>query len=552
MPRKQPKLPPCPWCRKPADRECDGAIAVAEGADRRDPKQTTCSAPVCSKCSQHVQAARPFTAIVCSRGRGGRGCEVIDNRADLCPFCAGRQGADPLPRAEHDEQLAQAIADALERKVIRGRFGERDNKPENITVMVDELRQWPHARGQFKAGSCHLTVNGDTPEHLQALHDLAARIGLRREWFQAHPRHPHYDLTASKRPAAIAAGAVEVDAREQARERLTRHGMLRGPSKSTAPSQVRGPSESANPQFFEHGPQPGERLYLIDGGIVHRCYHAVPLEFAPSKPEQPVNALLGFLRALRKMRKRLLPKPQWFLPIFDGDGPGWREQLHPGYKADRPEQEPELRSQWQPIRELLDAMGVGYVQQPGVEADDMIASYTEVAVKRGLEVVIVSNDKDLLQLVCGDGGPGSVRCMSAFGELELRGPEYVVEKFGVRADQLADYLALAGDKVDGIPGAPGIGPVTAARLLSDPETDTLGKLFDQWQLLRPTKVSDAIGKNRDKILLSRELVELRREPLPIPLHELRPWAVTRSSLDNYFARLGYPRFEAALDRYEDK
>lgn len=433
MPRKQPKLPPCPWCRKPADRECDGPIAVPEGADRRDPSQTTCSAPVCSKCSQHVQAARPFTAIVCSRGRGGNGCEVIDNRADLCPFCAGRQGADPLPRAEHDEQLAQAIADALERKVIRGRFGDRDNKPENIT-----------------------------------------------------------------------------------------------------------------------GPQRGERLYLIDGGIVHRCYHAVPLEFAPANPDQPVNALLGFLRALRKLRQRIEPKPQWFLPVFDGDGPGWREDLHPGYKADRAPQDPELRAQWQPIRELLDAMGVAYVQQPGVEADDLIASYTEIAVKRGLEVVIVSDDKDLLQLLRGDGGPGSVRAMSAFGELELRGPEYVVEKFGVQAHQLADYLALAGDKVDGIPGAPGIGPKTTARLLGDEKTNTLGKLFDQWQLVRPTKVSDAIGKNRDQIMLSRELVELRREALPIPLDGLRPWAVTRGSLDNYFARLGYPRHEAALDRNEER
>lgn len=164
--------------------------------------------------------------------------------------------------------------------------------------------------------------------------------------------------------------------------------------------------------------------------------------------------------------------------------------------------------------------------------------------------MIVSNDKDLLQLLRGDGGPGSVRCMSAFGELELRGPEYVVEKFGVRADQLADYLALAGDKVDGIPGAPGIGPKTAARLLGDPKTNTLGKLFDQWQLVRPTKVSDAIGKNRDQILLSRELVELRREALP--LEGLRPWGPTKRNLDNYFARLGYPRHEAALDRYEER
>lgn len=95
----------------------------------------------------------------------------------------------------------------------------------DIKVMVDEVRKWPHARGVFKRGSCHLTVNGETPEHLEALHELAKRIGLKRSWFQGK-RVAHYDLTPSKRVEAIAAGALEVDAMRQARERLVRRGLL--------------------------------------------------------------------------------------------------------------------------------------------------------------------------------------------------------------------------------------------------------------------------------------------------------------------------------------
>jgi hypothetical protein len=88
--------------------------------------------------------------------------------------------------------------------------------------MVDEIQLWPHARGVFRNGSCHLTVNGDSREHLDALHDLAQSIGLKRAWFQPHKRHPHYALTPGKRAQAISAGAVEVDARTQAQERLAR------------------------------------------------------------------------------------------------------------------------------------------------------------------------------------------------------------------------------------------------------------------------------------------------------------------------------------------
>src|SRR5690606_35057325 len=158
-------------------------------------------------------------------------CERIDNRGDLCPFCVRRQGADLLPRDEHDRELAQAIA-----------------------------------------------------------------------------------------------AAVQTPAPVQTRKNAT----------------------------FDRGPRPGDRLYLIDGGIVHRCYHAIPVEHAPATGH-PINALVGFLRTLRKLRQRLNPRPQWVLTAFDAapDG-GWRAQMHPGYKAGREPQPADLTAQWGPICELLD------------------------------------------------------------------------------------------------------------------------------------------------------------------------------------------------------
>ena len=89
-------------------------------------------------------------------------------------------------------------------------------------IMVDDLRVWPHAKRPFHRGSCHLTVDGESTDHIEALHAFADRIGLRRSWFQDKSRVPHYDLTPSKREAAIAAGAAEVDARTQARDRIAR------------------------------------------------------------------------------------------------------------------------------------------------------------------------------------------------------------------------------------------------------------------------------------------------------------------------------------------
>ena len=429
----KPKLPPCSWCRKPADRACDGPVVRADGNDSR--YGDTCSAPVCSACATHLPAARPITAIVCTRSGKGRGCEVIDNRGDLCPFCAGRRGDDPLPKAEHKRLLAQSLP----------------------------------------------------------------------------PREP------VKNPKTIRKSSTVMN------------------------------DENAT---FQRGPQRGEKIYFIDANNwVHRLYHAMPPMLSPSGAH--VNAVIGVLSMLRKLRTMLDPPPRWIVPVFDAapDG-GWRRERFADYKADRKPQDEDLRAQWGPIREMLGALGLYVASIDGLEADDLISAYTEAAVAAGLRVMILSSDKDLLQLVRED--PEPVRVYQVFGkEPELRAASWVREKYGVGPERFGDLLALAGDKSDGIPGCSGVGLKTAAKILTDHPTRDLEQLISDWSLINPHKAGEALRDNAEQVRLSRELVRFADVPLPRPLCELQPWgSVGRRGIDEFFQGLGYLNFEAALKRSE--
>jgi len=307
-------------------------------------------------------------------------------------------------------------------------------------------------------------------------------------------------------------------------------------------------SQSSPEASAEPCPRAGDKLYLLDlDGLVHRLYHAVPPELSPTGDPVPINAVLGLTRQLRKIRTQIDPTPRWALGVFDAaSNGGWRAREYPAYKADRPPQDAALMSQWQLVRRLLDALGLPWVRSEGVEADDVIAAYTEAAASAGIEVVIITDDKDLLQLV--DHPLGVVSVMSGFGDLELRGAEYVRGKYGVGPELLGDLLALAGDKVDGIPGCPGVGKKTAAKLLAD--HGDLEQLLGRWALVPGRRVSEALRDNAEAIRLGRRLIELRRVALPCPLDALRPWSTSRRALNEFFDELGFPRFEAAIDRYE--
>jgi DNA polymerase-1 len=286
-------------------------------------------------------------------------------------------------------------------------------------------------------------------------------------------------------------------------------------------------------------------LYVIDASsIMHRLYHAVPIETTRARDsDQPLNVVIGWVRSLRRLREF---GARYIVPVFDGDGPGWRHEAFPAYKSERRPYDDALLEQFPLVRELTAVLRLPVVCLPGVEADDLISSYAAAATARGRDVTIYSSDKDLMQLVRDDP---AVRQFIPGRTGGLFGPDDVRAKFGVGPEQLGDLLALAGDKVDSIPGVPGIGPKTAARLLADGD---LERLLERWSFIHPIKLGDTLHRLEPEIRLWKRIVELDRGvALPVPLDDLQSWTPSRRGLDAFFQRFGFPRWEAAVDRFEE-
>jgi len=202
---------------------------------------------------------------------------------------------------------------------------------------------------------------------------------------------------------------------------------------------------------------------LVDGfNLAYRCFFAIPeLSRADGFP---TNALHGWVKSLWRLEDQ--EKPQRVLVFFDLGGAQDRLALLPEYKAQREEMPDPLARQMPVIKSLTRAMGLGGVEQDGVESDDLLASYAATLSGQGHEVLIVSSDKDFAQVV-GDRiriilPPPSANPRLGWRLMDAAG---VVEKFGVPPSQIADYLALVGDASDNIPGVPGVGPKTAAKWL---------------------------------------------------------------------------------------
>ncbi|MBU0797209.1 MAG: DNA polymerase I, partial [Alphaproteobacteria bacterium] len=189
-------------------------------------------------------------------------------------------------------------------------------------------------------------------------------------------------------------------------------------------------------------------LYLVDGsGYIFRAYHALPP--MTRADGTPVNAVFGFSSMLMKLVEEI--DAQHLAVIFDSARETFRNEIYPAYKAQRPELPEDLRPQFALIRDAVRAFNVPCIEMPGFEADDLIATYAKEARKHGMEVIIVSSDKDLMQLI-GDG----VTMLDPIKNRQI-GPDEVMEKFGVAPDKVIDVQSLAGDSVDNVPGVPGIG-----------------------------------------------------------------------------------------------
>jgi len=199
-------------------------------------------------------------------------------------------------------------------------------------------------------------------------------------------------------------------------------------------------------------------LYLIDGSsYIYRAYFAIRHLSSPSG--FPTNALYGFTQMLLKVLKDR--KPDHVVVVFDAGRVTFRNEIYPEYKANRAAMPDDLRQQIEPIKELVRAFNIPALELAGFEADDIIGTIARACRKRGLKTVVVTGDKDLMQIVAED-----VRLLDTMKDKESGIPE-VLERFGVEPARVIDILGLAGDSSDNIPGVPGIGEKTAIRLIQE-------------------------------------------------------------------------------------
>jgi DNA polymerase I len=258
----------------------------------------------------------------------------------------------------------------------------------------------------------------------------------------------------------------------------------------------------------------GHHLHLIDGSAyIFRAYHALP-PLTRKSDGLPVGAVAGFCNILWNELSRASGKTATHLAVvFDHSSLTFRNTLYPEYKANRPDLPEDLRPQFPLTREATRAFNVACLETEGYEADDIIATLAREAVKAGGSCTIISSDKDLMQLI----GPG----IDMFDPMKTRaiGPDEVMEKFGVGPDRVIDVQSLAGDSVDNVPGAPGIGLKTAALLIN--EYGDLDTLLARAGEIKQPKRREALVDHADKIRLSRDLVTLKDDvPLDTTLTDL--------------------------------
>jgi DNA polymerase-1 len=277
-----------------------------------------------------------------------------------------------------------------------------------------------------------------------------------------------------------------------------------------------------------------DSLYLVDGSnLLFRAFHAMPQ--MSTKSGIPTGAVRGFVNMLLRLIAE--ERPSHLAVVFDAGGRDKRAELFAEYKQNRGECPPELVPQFDLARRLVRAIGIAVLDATDAEADDLIATLAERAHKTGLKVVIVSSDKDLMQLV-SDGHVELLDTMKEEGRGKVFDEKAVVEKWGVPPAQLGDVLALMGDSSDNVPGVPGVGPKTAAQLIAsfgslDKLLQTLadkGDLGDA-PLRGKDKLALALREHRERILLNRQLVTLDMEvPLTLELAELSRRQVARDEL----------------------
>jgi DNA polymerase-1 len=285
-----------------------------------------------------------------------------------------------------------------------------------------------------------------------------------------------------------------------------------------------------------------KRLVLIDGSsYLYRAFHALPP--LTNEHGEPTGALFGVVNMLRST---LAERPDYVAYVVDASGPTFREALDPQYKANRPPMPDELRAQVQPMCDIVTALGIDILRVPGVEADDVIGTLAVRAADAGINVTISTGDKDFAQLVRDPTPEGcGIALVNTMTGSRMDCIARVVDKFGVRPDQIVDYLALVGDSVDNIPGVDKCGPKTAAKWLA--EYGTLDGVIANAEAIKG-KIGENLRAALERLPLNRELatirtnVELEQGPTDLVLRER-----DADALRTLYARYGFKQALRELD-----
>lgn len=279
-----------------------------------------------------------------------------------------------------------------------------------------------------------------------------------------------------------------------------------------------------------------KKLYVVDVySFFFRAFYAIPGLTSPSG--MPTNALYGILSMTIKLLREI--KPDYMAFCFDRKDGSFRVDLYDQYKANRTEMPDDLKPQVPYLKELTDLLGIPRFERKGYEADDLIGSLARQGVEKGLEVVIVSGDKDFAQLI-----NSKITMLDTMKNIEYD-EKGAVEKWGVQPEQMIDYLALVGDSSDNIPGVRGIGPKGAQKLLG--EYGSLEGIYENIENISAKGTKSKLQESQDMAYLSKELVTIVTDlDLVSEMEELKLREIDRDKLQKKLEELGFKSFERTL------
>jgi len=263
-----------------------------------------------------------------------------------------------------------------------------------------------------------------------------------------------------------------------------------------------------------------KRLVIFDFyNLLHRSYHAFPREMKTSKGIQ-TNAVYGFISSVLSTVRELNPQ---YIAVASETGPSFRKEQFEDYKATRtwrkehPEEAEELDTQAEIVKKVLNTMAIPVISSPKYEADDIIGSLTKKFAKEGVEIIIISNDMDMLQLV-NDFVKAYRPARPPFVKKKFYTKEEVIKSFGFGPDKIADYKALRGDPSDNIPGVKGIGEVTAKKLVK--EYGSIENLYKNISGITPPSLKEKLINGKDSAFLSKNLsIIVSNVPVDISLKD---------------------------------